>query len=81
MKLLFAILLLAVGAISWLTYDTIRPHPLGDQMQYLGKENHGNILGFDSKPYSVYYYGTDMDSGAIKSYFNASPETLDSVAI
>lgn len=45
------------------------PHPLGDKMEYLGKEDYGNVFGFDSHPYSVYYYGTDMSEEEIIKYF------------
>jgi len=37
-------------------------------MEYLGKEDYGNIFGFDEAPYSVYYYGTDMEPKEIVKY-------------
>lgn len=41
-------------------------------MEYLGKKDYGNIFGFDSQPYSVYYYGTDMSVKEIAKYFNST---------
>lgn len=50
-------------------------------MTYLGKRDYGNIFGFDSKPYSVYYYGTDMDEMEIRAYFTATYSPLENIAI
>ena len=38
-------------------------------MEYLGKKDYGNILGFDSQPYSEYYYGTDITPQEMSKYF------------
>ncbi|MDX2776570.1 hypothetical protein PV379_04360 [Streptomyces caniscabiei] len=64
--------------LSWWAWVNFSPKPLGDKMEYLGKKDYGNIFGFDSKPYSVYYYGTDMDEGEIGQYFKdvSSPEEV-----
>ena len=49
-------------------------------MEYLGKEDYGNILGFDSRPYSVYYYGTDMEPEEMKDYFTAQYSPQENLA-
>jgi hypothetical protein len=79
-KILIIIVILAVGIVSWNVYDTVRPRPLGEGMVYLGKEDYGNIFGFDSLPYSVYYYGTDMDEAAMSEYFTANYSPLEGLA-
>lgn len=48
----------------------IMPRPLGDGFEYLGKKDFGNLIIGDSKPYSVYYYGTDMTVEEMRRYFN-----------
>jgi hypothetical protein len=50
------------------------PHPLGEKMEYLGKEDYGNVFGFDYHPYSVYYYGTDIEPEDMAGYFGAELE-------
>lgn len=42
-------------------------------MEYLGKEDYGCWVGLcDSRPASIYYYGTDLDSSGVVSYFAKS---------
>ncbi len=74
------IVVLIVAIAGWATYDNVRPRPLGNEMVYLGKEDYGNIFGFDSYPASVYYYETDMDEDTIKEYFNATALELPGLA-
>lgn len=76
--IILAILVVSIG--GWITYDNVRPRPLGSEMVYLGKEDYGNIFGFDSYPYSVYYYETDMDETAMKDYFTAKYSPLEGLA-
>ncbi|MDX2776569.1 hypothetical protein PV379_04355 [Streptomyces caniscabiei] len=61
-----------IALLSWWAWVNFSPKPLGDKMEYLGKKDYGNVFGFDSKPYSVYYYGTDMDEEEVASYFHGS---------
>lgn len=68
-KTLSIILVLIVALCAWWAWSAFAPHPLGDKMEYLGKEDYGNIFGFDSAPNSVYYYGTDMSIGEVEQYF------------
>ena len=69
---------LALGTIAilvgWYMLTNPTAYPLGDKMVYLGKKDYGNILGFDYYPYSVYYYGTDMDEEELAGYFKSSLE-------
>lgn len=60
---------LMVVVLGWWTWDQLAPRPLGDRLEYLGKEDYGNIIGFDSRPYSVYFYETDMDANEAVEYF------------
>lgn len=78
-KALIAISILVIGIGGWVTYDNARPRPLGNEMVYLGKKDYGNIFGFDSKPYSVYYYGTDMDKDSFANYFSAKYTPLSNL--
>ncbi len=58
---------------SWWAYVSFMPHPLGDKLEYLGKEDFGGGLFFqDYRPYSEYYYGTDMTPEEVISYFKKS---------
>lgn len=66
-------ILAIIGAIlvistAWSAISAL-PKPLGDQLEYLGKEDYGNIFGFDSKPASIYYYDTELNVDQTVSYF------------
>lgn len=71
-KTMIIIAILIVGVGGWITYDNVRPRPLGDKMVYLGKEDYRNIFGFDYLPASIYYYGTDLNIEDIPLYFKKS---------
>ncbi len=61
-------IIVAVGLWAFLSFT---PKSLGDKLEYLGKEDLGGGLFFsDSKPYSVYYYGTDMSKEELEKYFS-----------
>lgn len=48
----------------------LTPRPLGDRLEYLGKEDGGGGLFFmDYAPYSVYYYGTDVTPEQLVNQF------------
>lgn len=67
-------------SIAWWSIVNVMPHPLGDKLEYLGKEDYGNIFGFDSYPYSIYYYGTNMSEEEVKAYFGGVAENTGEVA-
>lgn len=69
--------IILVGLLWWSAVN-LTPKPLGDKLEYIGKEDYGNIFGFDSRPYSVYYYGTDMNEQDIKNYFSKATYTTPS---
>lgn len=71
-KVLAVILALVITLCLWWAWAQLTPHPLGDRMEYLGKEDYGNIFGFDSAPNSEYYYGTDMSLEEVAKYFNST---------
>jgi hypothetical protein len=58
-----------VISLSWWAWNEFVPRPLGDKLEYLGKKDYGNLLGFDSFPYSVYFYSTDMEASEAVEYF------------
>lgn len=66
LTIISAILLVVIA--TW-NIDNLTPHPLGDRMEYLGKEDYGCIWICDAEPSSIYYYGTDMDTKEIIQYF------------
>ena len=68
-RIITLLALIALVLTAWWAWVSFSPKPLGDKLKYLGKEDYGNVFGFDSKPYSVYYYGTDMDERDIAHYF------------
>ena len=59
-------------------YDNLQPksYPLGDKLEYIGKEDFGCTIGFcDHEADSVYYYATNMSTQEVESYFrNATVE-------
>lgn len=46
-------------------------HPLGDRVEYVGKEDYGCTRGYcgDTGPGSTYYYATDMSVEQVIAYF------------
>ena len=79
----FAAALLIAG--GWWVYTALKPeptYPLGDRMEYLGKEDYGCYGICDSYPGSIYYYDTDMSIEEVIDYFKRAsvaeqPETLN----
>jgi hypothetical protein len=69
-------IIIGIGFVlfCWWAVVNFMPHPLGGKMEYLGKEDYGNMLGFDYRPYSVYYYATDMQPEEMAGYFGAKLE-------
>jgi hypothetical protein len=64
----------AWGSSSYSSPDV--PRPLGDKLEYIGKEDSRCIGVFcDSKPSTTYYYATDMNPEEILHYFKKT--TLD----
>lgn len=68
--LLFVVSIVVVGVGLW-CWNQFTPRPLGDKLEYLGKEDYG---GWFMRPYSVYSYATDMTSEEIIEYFNKKTE-------
>lgn len=67
---IFGIILLLFG---WWAFVNLRTYPLGDKLEYLGKQDLGGGLFFsDSRPYSEYYYGTDMTAEEVVGYFRGA---------
>lgn len=58
-----------VIALGWWAWGQFAPRPLGDRLDYLGKTDSGNWLGFDSFPSSTYYYETNMNADESVKYF------------
>jgi hypothetical protein len=72
--IIIALLITAViggGGILWLSWRKPEPQNLGPQLEYVGKDNLGCMLWWcEVKPYSVYYYATDMSADSLKGYFS-----------
>lgn len=60
-KIITILAVIVIIGTAWWAWVNFSSKPLGDKMEYLGKKDYGNVFGFDYHPYSVYYYGTDMD--------------------
>lgn len=73
-----ALLVIIVFVIGWYVIANTMPRPLSSEFDYLGKKDFGNLIMGDSKPYSVYYYGTDMTIEEMKEYFQAT--TVNKIA-
>jgi len=55
---------------AWAIWLQIMPHPLGDKLEYVGKEDYGSWLPLSStRPASIYYYATDMTPEEVEAYF------------
>jgi len=63
--------LIIVGAAGFFVYYIIAasPKPLGNKLEYIGKDSYGCWLVCDSNPSSVYYYATDMNAEEVVKYF------------
>ena len=79
-KIMSIVLTLIIALCLWWAWGQFAPHPLGNRMEYLGKEDYGNIFGFDSAPNSIYYYGTDMEPKDMEKYFTATYSPLEGLA-
>jgi len=67
--ILDAIILIIVGLIAFSAWQSNQPHPLGDRLEYVGKQDYGYGLS-DGPPSTEYYYATDMTVDEVASYFN-----------
>lgn len=60
----------------WLPGRKPEPQNLGQQLEYVGKDDLGCVLWWcEVEPYSVYYYATDMSTDQLKSYFSKAQFT------
>lgn len=50
------------------------PRDLGTDLAYVGKQDYGNIFGFDQLPGSTYYFATDMSESELITYINKSDQ-------
>ena len=65
-KILTAIIGVLVILVGWWGYVQIMPHPLGERLEYLGRQNFG---GWFIERSSEYYYGTNMTQEELKTSF------------
>lgn len=69
-------LALIVIIISFFVFDSIRSRPLGEKVEYVGKQSFGSIFPPSSSlPYDVYYYDTNMSPEEIIAYFKKAQLT------
>lgn len=62
---------------GWLYIQPRIPHPLGDQLEYIGKRDYG-CAGFwlcDSHPGTTYFYATDLTPPELATYFQKARAT------
>lgn len=63
------ILGIIASLIPWVQLDNT-PKPLGDRLEYIGKQNYGCTIGFcDAKAGTSYFYATDMSIDEVGKYF------------
>jgi hypothetical protein len=70
-KILMAIAGVMIALGGWWVYVSFMPHPLGDKLEYLGKRD-GGCWVCDSKPYTSYFYATDMTPQQVADYFQGT---------
>ncbi|HEU5122332.1 MAG TPA: hypothetical protein VFT59_05820 [Candidatus Saccharimonadales bacterium] len=64
---------IVVALIGWWGWLQVMPRPLGDKLEYIGKEDYGSWLPLSSaRPASVYYYATDMSKEEVREYFRGA---------
>ena len=70
----FYVALGIIGAIliGWWAWEQFSPKPLGDRLEYVGREDYGCWIICDSAPASVYYYATDMTPEEVVAYFKGA---------
>jgi len=62
------------GLVAWLFWQTNQPHPLGDKLDYIGKDSYGYGIS-DGPPTTDYYYATDMTVDEVVAYFKGATNT------
>jgi hypothetical protein len=73
---LVAIAVIIIAVIGWLFFTSQKTYPLGDKLEYVGKQDYGCWLVCDSNPASTYYYATDMTIEDMTQVFkNASQDS------
>lgn len=59
-----------LGFIAFMVYPSLQSHPLGEKLEYIGKESSGSWLPMSSAtPSDLYYYATDLTAEEIVLYF------------
>lgn len=59
-----------LSIISIATFNSLRAYPLGEKLEYIGKESSGGWFPMSSAaPSDLYYYATDMDAKEVVAYF------------
>jgi len=62
-----------LSLVGWWGYsiyaDSQKTYPLGDRLEYIGKDSYGCWIICDSNPSSGFYYATDMNINEVVSYF------------
>lgn len=73
-KPLIVTIVLASILLMGVIFFQLRTYPLGNQVEYLGKIEHGtwSFPFTDSSRYDTYFYGTDMSADELASYFQAT---------
>jgi hypothetical protein len=68
--ILLTIAIFVIGVVGWVVYvNKVVSYPLGDGLEYIGKQDYGCWLVCDANPASVYYYGTEMSVEEVVAYF------------
>ena len=64
------ICLLIIAVASFIWAKTNEPNDLGPELTYIGKKDFGCFVFWcDSKPYSEYYFATNLSKADIDTYF------------
>ncbi|HYG84507.1 MAG TPA: hypothetical protein VD907_06555, partial [Verrucomicrobiae bacterium] len=64
---------IAVLLVGWAIWLQIMPHPLGDKLEYVGKEDYGSWLPLSStRPASEYFYATNLSKEEVPNYFRGA---------
>ena len=75
--LIAGLIIAGIAALLWgLKTYMDAPRDLGEDIVYIGKQDYGNIFGFDQLPGSTYYFETNMSKQHLEDYVNKTAYTF-----
>ena len=73
--IVFVISAIIVLAIGWFYFQSRISYPLGDKLEYVGKQDYGCTWLCDSRPSTSYFYATDLTPPELAIYLQNAQAT------